>query len=62
MNRDKIGTQTCYIHQCTHKGIKITNLTPLINDMRISAKDLPQLANLNRSCCHRVLEVQLELK
>ena len=20
MNRDKIGTQTCYIHQCTHKG------------------------------------------
>ena len=21
MNRDKIGTQTCYIHQCTHKGM-----------------------------------------
>ena len=21
MNRDKIGTQTCYVHQCTHKGM-----------------------------------------
>ena len=21
MNRDKIGTQTCYIHQCTNKGM-----------------------------------------
>ena len=21
MNSDKIGTQTCYIHQCTNKGI-----------------------------------------
>ena len=21
MNRDKIGTQTCYIHHCTHKGM-----------------------------------------
>ena len=21
MNRDKIGTQTCYIHQCTNKVI-----------------------------------------
>ena len=23
MNRDKIGTQTCYIHQCTNKGMLI---------------------------------------
>ena len=21
MNRDKIGTQTCYVHQCTNKGM-----------------------------------------
>ena len=21
MNRDKIGTQTCYIHQCAKKGM-----------------------------------------